>query len=50
MVPYHHLNNLKFDYLKQNGFDGLISIEEGSGTGLEGVKTAVNFVKEMWGK
>lgn len=39
-----------FDYLKQNGFDGLISIEEGSGTGLEGVKTAVNFVKEMWGK
>lgn len=39
-----------FDYLKKSGFDGLLSIEEGSNTGFEGVQTAVDFVKEMWGK
>jgi len=39
-----------FDFLKKSGYDGLLSIEEGSNTDFDGVKTAVDFVKEMWDK
>ena len=37
-----------FAYLKSVGYDGLFSIEEGSGTGLDGVRRAVDFVKTSW--
>jgi sugar phosphate isomerase/epimerase len=37
-------------FLKEKGFDGWISIEEASGNGLKGIQTAIDFVKDAWGK
>ena len=34
-------------YLNNNGFDGWLSIEEASGNGIDGVKTAYNYVKRI---
>ena len=37
-----------FKVLKANGFDGWLCIEEASGTGVDGVKRAVDFVRGSW--
>lgn len=37
-----------FAYLKQQGFNGWLCIEEASERGLNGVIDAVNFVREAW--
>jgi len=37
-----------FALLKQNGFNGWLSIEEASNTGLDGIKKAVSFVRNCW--
>lgn len=37
-----------FSYLKGNGFDGWICIEEASNTGREGIMKAVDFVRKTW--
>lgn len=39
-----------FSFLKANGYDGLLSIEEGSNNGINGIKIANDFVREMWDK
>ena len=41
-------NKEVFSYLKKNGFDGWLCIEEASGRGLEGVKIAHDFVRSAW--
>jgi sugar phosphate isomerase/epimerase len=46
LVPFDDI----FSYLKKSGYDGLLSIEEGSCTGFDGIKTAVDFVNKMWGE
>ncbi|MCL5071333.1 MAG: sugar phosphate isomerase/epimerase [Actinobacteria bacterium] len=44
LVPFKEI----FSLLKQNKFDGWICIEEGSNTGIEGIKKAIDFVKKTW--
>ena len=41
-------NREVFSYLKQNGFDGWLCIEEASGNGVEGIKRAYDFVRNAW--
>jgi sugar phosphate isomerase/epimerase len=44
IVPFQDL----FHFIKINGFDKWICIEEASGTGMEGVKEAAKFVRTTW--
>ncbi len=44
IVPFQDI----FSYLKLSGFDGWICIEEASNTGEDGVKKAVDFVRNTW--
>ncbi|TFG60030.1 MAG: hypothetical protein E4H36_12760 [Spirochaetales bacterium] len=44
LVPFGKILGL----LKNNGYDGWISIEEASGTGTAGVRTAVEFIRNCW--
>ena len=44
IVPFYKI----FSRLKESGFDGWICIEEASGTGVEGVKKAAEFVRMAW--
>jgi len=44
LVPYPAI----FAVLKENQFDGWISIEEASGRGSDGVRMAVDFVRSKW--
>ena len=37
-----------FSYLKTNGYDGWLCIEEGSNMGKEGVKKATDYVRALW--
>lgn len=37
-----------FSFLKNNGFDGWICIEEASNTGIDGIRKATGFVRERW--
>ena len=39
-----------FSYLKSNGYDKWFCIEEASFTGMDGIKKAVEFVRETWEK
>jgi len=39
-----------FSRLKRAGYDGWISMEEGSGLGREGVRKAARFIREIWQK
>ncbi len=43
-------NREALEFLKGKGFDGWISIEEASGNGLEGIRTAIDFVRDAWEK
>jgi sugar phosphate isomerase/epimerase len=44
LVPFRKV----FSFLKKNGFDGWLCIEENSGMGIEGVKRSVEYVRKMW--
>lgn len=44
LVPFKSI----FSYLKKSAFQGWVSIEEASGTGAAGVKSAVDFVRRTW--
>ncbi len=44
IVPFREI----FQLLKQNSFDGWICIEEASRTGADGVRKALEFVRETW--
>jgi sugar phosphate isomerase/epimerase len=46
LVPFDKI----FSRLKRAGYNGWISIEEGSGLGLEGIRKAVRFIRETWQK
>lgn len=37
-----------FQYIKSRGFDGWLCIEEASGNGLQGIKSAYEFVLSSW--
>lgn len=37
-----------FHYLKKNGFDRWLCIEEASGRGLDGIRDAYHYVKNLW--
>ena len=39
-----------FSFLKEKGFDKWFCIEEASFTGMDGIKKAVDFVRETWEK
>lgn len=41
-------NRAVFQYLKANGFDGWLCIEEASGRGFAGVRDAYEYVKTLW--
>ena len=41
-------NRAVFQYLKANGFDGWLCIEEASGRGYAGVRDAYEYVKTLW--
>ena len=41
-------NRAVFRYLKENGFDGWLCIEEASGHGLDGIRNAYQDVKDLW--
>ena len=44
VVPFQEI----FTYLKSKNFGGWLCLEEAGNQGVEGVKNAVAFVKEMW--
>lgn len=46
IVPFERI----FKLLKKSGFNGLISIEEASGKGREGIEFAEKFVRQKWGE
>ena len=46
VVPFEEI----FSYLKSVGYDKWLCIEEASFTGIEGIKKAVEYVRETWGK
>lgn len=46
VVPFKEI----FSYLKSKGFDKWLCIEEASYTGMDGIKKAVDFVRETWEK
>ncbi len=46
VVPFPAIFNL----LKESGYDGMISIEEASNTGVQGLRSAVSFVRKTWGR
>ncbi|MBT3320631.1 MAG: sugar phosphate isomerase/epimerase, partial [Clostridia bacterium] len=39
-----------FSYLKSVGYDKWMCIEEASFTGMDGIKKAVDFVRNTWEK
>ncbi len=39
-----------FGYIKGRGFDGWLCIEEASGTGMDGVRKAHDYVRDLWEK
>lgn len=39
-----------FRYVKQNGFDNWLCIEEASNCGLAGIRDAYHFVRDTWGE
>ena len=43
-------NREVFRFLKGNGFNGWLCVEEASGRGLEGIRIAHDFVREAWDK
>lgn len=46
VVPFNEI----FSYLKSKDFDKWLCIEEASYTGMDGIKKAVDFVRETWEK
>lgn len=44
LVPFKEI----FSILKRNSFDGWISIEENSRTGIDGIKRSIDFVRNTW--
>ncbi len=44
IVPFERL----FGFLRRKGFDGVISIEEASHRGVDGIRQAVHFVRATW--
>jgi len=46
LVPYKEI----FSFLKKHSYCEWISIEEASGKGIEGIKKAVEFIKNIWNK
>lgn len=46
IVPFREI----FSYLKSRKFDGWLCLEEWGNNGVEGVKSAVGFVRETWEK
>jgi sugar phosphate isomerase/epimerase len=43
-VPFRQL----FGFLRESGYEGPVSIEEASGTGPEGLRRAVEYVRRSW--
>ena len=41
-------NQKVFKYLKDNGFENWLCIEEASNRGLDGIRDAYRYVKELW--